>query len=671
MATRVPWGLFLAIALLAGLGHLRPVSDPDVWWHLEAADAVLEHGSATYPDQTSFTVPGRPFADHPWLGQMFLRAAFRMGGVAGLSWFAAICGFFVTLAIAWAAWEFSERRPYTAVIATALITPIVTWRFEPRPLIIFLALLPIALVLARRLALESGRAVLGFGGALVLLQAFWLPIHGSFVLLPAVTGIALLSALPRHGLRAALIRSSVVLAQVALILAFGNLGEHAKLIENVALGDATSHITEMRPLEWQQLIPTHLNSIAFLDLALVVGTVRAVRLRSFRPRDIFYVLLGMALAFTAHRFRAAWGLLCIPFVARPSAGEDDARSSKWLALALVLTTVPAVTYNDVERSPARGFGAGLSRDAFPVDAVDFLEAIEVQGNVLNVYEDGGYLTFRVGPEVRIAIDGRTPTVFDDELYFLIREAKRNPHAFATFEKRYQPNMVLTKASWRQCRFLQASGRWRAVFIDTDRRLFFADGFRPDVARLTTVDPCAPDASLDQACARGKGAEAFGDLDKMLRVVPEATYPLQLASTLVRKCGNDPARAVALAEAALANGTRRPGAWLIYANALAAAGSNDEALNAADFAEAMGAGPSAQLLTAGILRDAGRLDEALEAYAGVSAAFGDQLPYDVRLDYAEALVEAGRLDVARLHARRASWTRSSTRARILLERIGAP
>jgi hypothetical protein len=667
-APRFPWLGLLVVALLTGLGDLRPVADPDTPWHLQQAAEVLRHKSIVYPDTTSFTVPGKEYANHPWLGELFMLMLFQLGGFAALSYLTAAAGFLSTILVGWAAWEYSERRPSITLLTTALVAACVSWRLGPRPLLLFLCFLPLGLVLARRFAIaEERRRVYLLAGALCLLQLVWIPSHGSYVLLPLVCAVSVTATFRAWGLGVALRRLGLAVALGLLILVFTDIGTHASLIHNVAFGDATSYIREMRPLRPARLVPTHINSILFLDLLLLLGLGRAFRRRGAPVEDVGLMLLGMALTLTAHRFRAAWALLSIPWAARPVPGEER----PWLRIAsilAVLVAVPALVANDVRRDPIQGFGPGLARDSFPVDSTSFLENIDAEGKLLNIYSDGGYLAFRLGPKVRIAIDGRTPTLFDDELYFSIRAAALHRSAFDAFVLRYAPDMILTDPARPVCRMLSQDPRWRAVFLGFDRALFFRSEFMTDIPGVEAVAPCDASASLMERCTEGRAAEMGQELAQMRRVVPGSPYLLTLESRLAGACLGDYRKAREFAEAALVSGSRRPEVVFARAQALAATKGWAEARDEAERAYALGAGIRALFLKARAQMELGEVDEALETYEGGARELGDRLSVRMRLEYAEALAAAGRREQAALHARRALWVSGSTRARDLIRSL---
>ncbi len=688
-----PWLLVGIIALTTGLGHLRPIQEVDTPMHLTQAETVLRLGTAVYPDETSFTVPGRPFHDHPWLGQLMLWSAYQVGGFEALSVLTALLGALAVVLVGWAAWVYSERRPWITELTTATVAAVIAWRVTPRPLLLFLIFLPLALVLVYFYMRADPRRRFVWGLGLVALQVVWIPSHGSFVLLPVLTLIAVGSMIPTEGFRKALCGTLVVVPMVLVMVALTDVRAHLGLIGNVALGDATRHISEMRPLKLGDLMPHYVNSIFFLDLLLALAGWRITyRLRSSKselpgssgprskdwPRgyawsaglaDASFFMLGLALTLTARRFRAAWAVLTIPLVVRPRA-DDDGTEPGWLryaALVAALTFVPAVIDNDIRREPSRGFGVGLDRDAFPVDVAEFVKGRRLVGNLLNPYDDGGYLYFALRPDVKIAIDGRTPTVFDDELFFLIREAGRNPHALRAFVRRYAPDMVLTRQDWPQCALLRADPGWRPVFIDAERALFLHRGFREDVEALAALDPCRPQESLRGACSRDPSV-VNADLGAMATGGRQPPFVLRLRSEFAGACRRDYSEARRWAAAALEGGTRRPEAWMTYARAVAASGPVPEALEAIEQALQMGAGPDAEWMRARLYLRSGQTAVAAEAYSALASRWLDRMPPEARLEYAEALMAEGQEQAAVLHLQRVLWTVTSTRARRLREQL---
>ena len=669
--------LFL-LATIAALAALRPVGDPDTPWHLFQGLEVFRAGGTSYVDRAAYTVPGKSYVNQPWLGEAVMLAFYEAGGWAGLSVYAALCAFSSALLVGWVALGAAGPRVWLGVLVAALSAAVTAWRFEARPLALFLVLLPGSLLLADRYARATERrSALLAGAALALTQVAWSQIHGSYVLLPALAGLAVAARWRALAPRALAARGALPFFLGVFVLLVPGAAGHMDLIGNVVLGDATEHIAEMRPLKLGQLLPSHLNSILFLDLLLLLGAARSVLRRGARLDDLGRAALGAALAFTASRFRGVWGVLLVPWAARVEPGSEGAEAwprERLFALLAVLLAVPLVTANAVDRDPTRGFGPGIHRDNYVVDSADALERWGVEGNLFNFYDDGGYLQLRLAPRVRVAIDGRTPTLFDDELYYLVRRAQVEQAAFESFVEAFPTDMVLLRIDSPLCAVLEAAPGWRPVYFERRRAAFFRDGFRPDVPTLRALSACAPEAGVLAACREpneegaGRG-ELAAELARLLALTPEAPHLLTMASVHAAACEGQPARAVDLAERAVDAGTRHPGAFMGLARAQAMAGDFTGAVWALDMASALGAKAEARRLLALVARQAGDTEAALRALGDEVAAAGDLCPPELRLEYAAALAEAGRVAEARLHAQRVLWVTRSTEARALLERLG--
>src|SRR3954453_10170656 len=59
--------MVLSLSALPILAVLRPVTDPDIWWHLRVGQWVVEHGAL--PANDPFSLPG---LDKPWVAYSWL-----------------------------------------------------------------------------------------------------------------------------------------------------------------------------------------------------------------------------------------------------------------------------------------------------------------------------------------------------------------------------------------------------------------------------------------------------------------------------------------------------------------------------------------------------------------------------------------------------------------------
>src|SRR5512137_2118101 len=69
------------IALFLGLFAmiLRPVADPDFWWHLRTGQLITETGSPPRTDPFSYTKFGEPWITHEWLSEILIYRLYQIG----------------------------------------------------------------------------------------------------------------------------------------------------------------------------------------------------------------------------------------------------------------------------------------------------------------------------------------------------------------------------------------------------------------------------------------------------------------------------------------------------------------------------------------------------------------------------------------------------------------
>ncbi|MBI4821915.1 MAG: hypothetical protein HY791_36995 [Deltaproteobacteria bacterium] len=681
--TRSSWVVLGIVALSAALARIRPPADPDTGWHLKQAREFLAAGWFNYPETASFTKAGEVYTNICWIGQLAILGAFEAMGDLGLVVFSALGALLSTLLIGWMARAFSSPESSSralAVLGAALTAGAVQWRLEARPEVLALCLFPLGIIMAERFAASSGPSTRTWVAGMLALQLLWAHSHGSFVLFPALVVIALLGTIElkdppalKESLRTVLRTKGPA---VLLLLAAVSLGPSGldvySVVSGVAFGDATSHIAEMRALELEWLIPKDFSSFLWLDLLLVLAVGRALWQRRLRLDDLLRLGLGMALTLTHHRFRDLWAILLVPMAVRSFASEGVAKSSPpWRERALLLSAllvIPLTVMSTTRRSPERGYGFGLSTDELPSTMAQVLTAGDAHGNLLNVFEDGGWLSLWVGDRVKTAIDGRTPGLFDDETYFLVRRAYSEPGAFQLLESSFGLDLVMTPPHAPLCARLSERPDWRAIYRTRSRVLFAKSGQLGSIRGFKVIDVCEPLPSLDRGCQSAESAEAArAELRSLVTVAPSEPYPWVLAAELEATCG-DPGLGAQLALRALESGTRSAEIHTEVASILARAQS-PRAREIADRAVALGGGRPALITRARLALAEKEYRTAAEDLELVAEEMDDVLPSDLRLELARSLAGLGKTELALVHARRAFWISGKPEARRLVEELG--
>ena len=67
------------------LRMVRPVNDPDTFWHIAAGDRLRETWSFSGPDPWS-TMSTQPWRLHEWLPELLMSGVQQAFGLAGVSW---------------------------------------------------------------------------------------------------------------------------------------------------------------------------------------------------------------------------------------------------------------------------------------------------------------------------------------------------------------------------------------------------------------------------------------------------------------------------------------------------------------------------------------------------------------------------------------------------------
>jgi len=210
------------------------------------------------------------------------------------------------------------------------------------------------------------------------------------------------------------------------------------------------------------------------------------------------------------------------------------------------------------------FGAGLSW-WFPEGAARFIERENVPGRIFNSYNEGGYLTWRLGPKYPDYIDGRAlpfgPRLFERNQQLMStppdspewqREAERyDIHAIIVPLARYN-GVDLFPVLRQFC----ASATWRPVYLDEVSAVFvrrspqnasLIQRFEIDCAK-TPLPLSAPQGHDSQAFnqwanaaavlhALGRNSEAFAATARALGIFEDSAFVHFLRGNLREEAGD--------------------------------------------------------------------------------------------------------------------------------------
>ena len=502
----------VALGLLVMAVTLSPVTDYDLFLHLKTGAVILETGRVPQVDDYSAVARGRPFIAHEWLSEVALQGIERGGGQAALQAFP-LLAVIVGLAIAALLYGAARRlgaSPVLTVPMLAFVMVLAAARLTVRPhLFSYLMIAAFLLLLAGR---RAGRRIPLW--AFVPLQVGWANLHGSFLLGPAIVGLASIGeAIERRdeARRLGILAAVLLIACVVNPYGLGLLSFPFQLTGSGFMNE----IYEWRPPFGSSYAESYMARyyvmwIALGTAVLVSGLVAARRRRSLPPAGLFPLLLFvvfLALSLRMNRAVTDFALVTLPglagwltWLAGPRLARlDDPRIRLPFVMATSVALVGLASWFMLNGYPfrpgdSRPFGFGISGNT-PILAADYLEANSVRGNVFNTYGTGPYLIYRLYPAIRVAMDSRND-VYGEALYGEYKKALEDPVTLAALLRRIDASAVVLDwvggKNLRTARLLPTAGRWRPVYFDDVAIIYMnADGSRRDlVARdgYTLLDP---------------------------------------------------------------------------------------------------------------------------------------------------------------------------------------
>lgn len=448
-------GIALVYAFLAGLAT---VGDPDLGWHLATGRWVAQHHHVFSTDVFSYTVPGAP-AIYPPAGGLLLYAVYLLGGFTLLSWLSAVASAGTVALLL--------RRGSAVSSAIAILAiPFIAFRAVPRAELFAIVLFAAYLSLLWE-NYQTNRARLWW---LPILMLLWVNVHFSFfsglALTAAFAGMDVLElpfadtrqqALQRlkRGIPWFLASAGATLANPWGWKIYPALLDYTRVLH-------TLYINEWAPLNWNWTNPLVTFSLRstndifhLLLLVLVAGMIEAFLQRRLGPA----ILLLAALYETTQHVRTiemasclvvvVGGAVLYPVVSRigrlvrvPRVRLIAAGTAAGIfALIAVLRTADVVTnYHYLTERNLSTFGAGLS-PWFPRGAAEFIQKENLPGEVLNTFNEGGYLVWKLVPNAATtSTDGPFPS---EKPWRIMAVICLVSHSIPDYGNRKRTSMALT------------------------------------------------------------------------------------------------------------------------------------------------------------------------------------------------------------------------------------
>ena len=548
---RIARGALLVVTLLAvATIALSSLTVFDFWWYLASGQRILETRAVPATDPFSYTAEGRPWINHMWATQVLFTLLWERWGrfaLIGLKTVTVVATFGVilatmrargvhpllasgvTLLAAWAGAEFWHARPQTF---TYLFVAVLIWLLRPG-----WERRPVTLLVVPALVVP------------------WVNLHAGFVMAFLVIGIAGLgTALPllvdpaRRSAGWRVVGLTAVLGVTAAAASLLNpFGARAilfplEVVRSVPFMTSTIewfppnfHHASFRPLELMLLLlfpafawgRTRL-SAADVGLVLVFANLG---LTSVRHVPLFAVVAAPPLAAALGAAIAEWRPVDWARIRQavrrrlPSlAPALTAPGMPVVAGAVLLLTAVSAHWVGIVQVPTNPLRLDLEESRYPERTMAFIRENRLPHQLFSVYAWGGYELWRLYPEYRMFMDGRTHVYGPDVLREFLDVVNVSPRWQVVLDK-WQVQTILALRASPLSETLLAQGGWRLVFTEREAAVFVreTDANRPLLARLARLS--REDVSDDRVAALDRGsASAVPDAGSLARALRAEAIP---------------------------------------------------------------------------------------------------------------------------------------------------
>lgn len=409
----------LAGLILVGL-FSREISNSDFWWQLKTGEYIHQTHSLPDPDPFAFTTAGAGEAydgeaavrhfnlTHEWLAQVWIYLIYRVGGFGAVVLARAVLLLVLCFLVGLIAYLRCGRF-YRALAASFAAAATVVPFAADRPYLVTFVFLPATLAI-----LESRRPRLLW--LLPLLMLVWANSHGGFLLGWVAMGAWCAEAL-YHRLRGRPCPGDIQLWTVCAVSALvSGINPNGFRVVPVLLHYRQSFLTSTL-FEWRP--PVLWPPGAFSVLLVAAVLVLLFKWRDVRLADWLLFLAFAAAGLDAGRNTFLIGILAPILLATYLPGKRIvSRYAQRVLLAAALISLAAGLV--VVIAAGEGFQFRVGDWAVPSGAADFLLANRITQPMLNTYESGGYLIWKLWPHQRVFIDGRalSESVFKDNQHIL-------------------------------------------------------------------------------------------------------------------------------------------------------------------------------------------------------------------------------------------------------------
>jgi hypothetical protein len=388
--------IVVATPLIAVFMSHNPAAD--LAYQIRAGDIMLRTHSLLRTDIFTFTVPGKEWINQQWGAQLILGATHGLGGWNAV---ALVCATLTSISFAFV---FLACRRRGASTRTAALLSVAGFWVGRQNLAMRPQLIGVLLFSATLWILAGRRTNPRSQWAIVALMLVWVNVHGSFVLVPLLLGLAWLED-RKDSLGTA--RITIAVGAVSLFATLAN--PFGPRVWAYAVGIGTNSTIVRTVTEWAPPTIREYSGIMFFASAVIVAGYLMRRNPSVAWPPLLWLASFFVLALPALRGVVWWALVFPVVVAglvKRKAGFDEERGSPVMNAMLVSTVaVATMVVLPVWRAPSPTRGPAFLAEA-PAALVAATEATVSAGSRLFVSQTyASWFEFDL-PSMKLFVDSR-------------------------------------------------------------------------------------------------------------------------------------------------------------------------------------------------------------------------------------------------------------------------
>jgi hypothetical protein len=451
--TELRFSTTILAAIAVTLYWMLPLSDPDYFWHLKTGELVFTTRAIPTTDPFSFTMQGEEWILHEWLFQLLLFLSSNTLGDQGVRLLISVPTFFTLYFIYKSSIQHGVGKAAITVLLIWLLFTLIPF-ISPRPQLasyVFFAYFLYAINIA--ITTNSTKHLLSFPPLMVV----WVNLHGGYIigitllLLATASNWLSVKSCPSQDPSKKTTKHLAITFLLTLIASALNphFIQHWAYPFYVFAMDVTPKISE-----WQSPNFRAPYARSFLILILLYVFFLAYSKKKPRIERIIIPLFFLAASLTSAR-NIPFALISISmffpkfseidtdkfqyltntmnklkkgYTTATSIGPEMGRTEhllNWIILALVAIIIPLANLSLPQQA------------SYPQQAADYFINNKLKGNILNEYQNGGYLIQRLFPAGHVFIDGRADMYGDK----IISEYSKIVNGTATWESLFYSHPI--------------------------------------------------------------------------------------------------------------------------------------------------------------------------------------------------------------------------------------